>query len=171
MTRAEAKVIAVAVEFLTEQGHEAMAWTLKRLLPQKRKPLAFRPVAPGKDRAERRKTKAEARRSTRPLVEARADGRCEAATYVTGPCSGSLHWDHFWGRGKVPPAVEAEWMLCERHDRLKTLNEPTRENWIRVFQQHCIGHGYVEEAAKCQWQIELEQAQHPARLEEPSNGR
>jgi hypothetical protein len=114
---------------------------------------------PGKTRAERRQSKAEARRSTRPLVAARAAGRCEVA--ALGGCRGALHWDHFFGRGKVPPSVELEWMLCEEHDHRKTENVPSRAWWLEVFKLHAASHGYQDALDRCEKSLALELAQHP----------
>lgn len=114
----------------------------------------------------RRETKAEERRSTRPIVEARAGGVCEVR--ALGGCRGRLVWDHFWGRGKVPPSVEAEWMLCEEHNHRKTDWQPTRVWWIGVFRMHCAMHGYAEQVAKCDGAMSLEEAQHPESRSERS---
>jgi hypothetical protein len=124
-------------------------------------------VLPGTTRAERRQTKAQARRATRPLVEARAAGRCEAALAdAGGVCRGRLIWDHFFGRGKVPPSVELEWLICAEHDRLKTASETpdgetSRAFWVRVFDRHSARYGYQDALDRCARALAIELAQHP----------
>lgn len=130
------------------------------------KALGRRGRAPGKTVQERRESKQEARRSTRPLVEARENGQCAVA--AIGGCRGHLVWDHFFGRGKVPPSVETEWMLCDEHNRQKTdwakpggqVGEG-RAYWLALFRLHAGLHGYADAVAKADAQLALERAQHP----------
>lgn len=132
------------------------------------KALRKRGRAPGKTQEQRREAKGAARRATRPLVEARENGRC--AVSAIGGCRGRLIWDHFFGRGKTPPAVETEWMLCDEHNRQKTdWQKPGgtvgegRAYWLALFRLHAGLHGYTDVVAKCDAQLALERAQHPER--------
>ncbi len=142
---------------------------------------------PGRSRAERSRERQAERLETRPLVEARARGRCEAVAalapgafsaevlrdlpearpeawrdlYSIGPCYGRLIWDHFFGRGKVDPDVEFEWMICETHDRMKTDNDPSHLLWLRLFRLHCAQHRYTRSLTMLVGKIALEEAQNP----------
>ena len=142
--------------------HEAKR--LRRAI-RKARPGIEKPKAPGVSQRERAKTKREKRRETRPLVAERDQG---CAVRAIGGCRGNLVWDHFFGRGKVPPAVETEWFLCEAHNQRKTDNVPSRTYWLALFRLHCQSHGYSEVADRCAVLMELEAAQHPVavRIEE-----
>ena len=136
---------------------------LSGLLPAP--PLVFgqeglRPESPGRLKPSKL-SKAAARRNTRPKVEARANGRCEAGI---PSCRGRLHWDHFFGRAKVPPSVELEWMICEEHDHQKTCNVPSRLTWLNRFLLHAIRYDYADAVERTRNAITLEMAQHPQKV-------
>lgn len=128
---------------------------LDRLTERKR---LRKTIAAGRMKPSRAQKKA-ARASTRPLVAARENGWC--AVRALGGCRGRLVWDHFWGRGKVPPGVEREWMLCEEHDHQKTDGIPDRAHWLMLYAMHCRFYGYDDEARKAEAMRDLELAQHP----------
>jgi hypothetical protein len=107
---------------------------------------------------QRRESLRQRRRSTRAECEARAGGLCEIR--ALGGCSGRLHHDHFFGRGKEKPDMRLEWMLCEAHHHRKTENIPSRASWLELFKLHAQSHGYEEVVAKCEGAIALEYAQH-----------
>jgi hypothetical protein len=125
--------------------------------PRKR---VARDVGPDR-KAERKATKAQARRATRPIVVERAGGYCEAKPWISTPCGGRLVWDHFFGRGKVPPDHRLEWMICADHDAAKTANAPSRAAWMVIFHAHARNHGYDEAAVMAHNAHALEVAQHP----------
>jgi hypothetical protein len=119
-----------------------------------------KPAAPGTTKRQRKASRATAARVEYDAVVAR-DARCTVRTPALGPCSGPLHIDHHWGRGKAPTLRQNCRRLCLAHDRAKTDNRPTRLAWLLDFRIHAELHGYAEEVAKTDGQIALERAQHP----------
>ena len=101
------------------------------------------------------------RREIREAIMAR-DRICTAGEGL-GQHSGSLEWDHQWGRGKGCPPESAEngRALCGRHHNMKHGAHPSRMAWLRDFRRHAERYGYAAEVAKCDRAIALERAQHP----------
>ena len=119
------------------------------------------PRAPGKTQGERRAETLADRRPVYEAVRERDAGLCTVQLAVMGECSGALHIDHQWGRGKEPTQLENCRDLCARHDRMKTDGDPNRLLWLCDFREWATLHGYREEAEKAERQIALERAQHP----------
>mgnify|MGYP000858775972 FL=1 len=161
MTRTEEKRLRAFAATLRGSGLDMRARELEEMLPKRTRRPASPPRAPGKSKEERRQEKREARQATRKLCEERAGGYCEAALYIHSRCDGPLTWDHYWGRGKVPPNHEAEWMICRGHHDEKGAGDPTRQRWHEAFREHALRHGYAEQIDRCDRFIALERAQHP----------
>lgn len=122
-------------------------------------------LAPGRSREDRRREKSTTNREVYADVKDRDAGLCTVQLAAMGKCSGALHMDHQWGRGKEPTTVENCRMLCARHDRMKTENETddghSRLLWLCDYREHALSHDYYAEVAKADAQIALERAQHP----------
>ncbi len=150
------RVVLQKAERFDNLGFREDAEDLRALLPPPRRPSPSRV-----ERKAKKVAKGEARRATRPLCEERAGGCCEVAIYARTRCEGALTWDHYWGRGKVPPNHEAEWMICRGHHDEKGAGDPSRLAWHQIFREHALRHGYHEQIDACDRAIALERAQHP----------
>jgi len=99
-------------------------------------------------KAERKAAKAEETSAIRDAVMARSRGRCECGCGQVLGQFGDGQLDHFWGRAKAPQSTQNCWMLAETCHRLKTLNKPSAESWLRDFIRHCERHSLLAEVVK-----------------------
>lgn len=88
----------------------------------------------------------------RGAVVDRAECRCESCGKW---CGFDGHWDHFWGRAKVPESLENSWYLCISCDHHKTVNDPCNAWWVDTFRTHCLNHGYFDEAHRCEVRLDV----------------
>lgn len=77
-------------------------------------------------------------------VNERSGLRCECRkTGGRCPQMGFAH-DHFWGgngRRRSMQSPESVWFLCGFHNEERTLNRPSREWWLRAFEEHVLANG------------------------------
>lgn len=163
-TRRKVRRLLEELALLEADGHElGLSRRASEILPElrERPSRKLRPF-PIEDRApvDRGEGAAEHRRRIRAEVMMR-DLTCQAAGFLGLRCSGAPEFDHFFGRGRVPETKETCWLLCTRHHRLKTDNEPNRAAWLRLFLAHAARHGYLYAARLARKALALESAQHP----------
>jgi hypothetical protein len=129
---------------------------------------------PGESKAakrERRRAEIPARRQKVYAAVDKRSGCCEEDNGVIMCLSDDrLEHDHFWGRGKVKETVRNVWRLCKWHHDQKTANDPDRATWIRRFRHHCLNYRYMDEVAKCDRALALEEAQHPGAVARETEG-
>lgn len=131
--------------FLEQNGGAA----LLGLLPKARVPKALPGVSLKEKRAEKKRKHREETGSIRAVVIERAGGHCEADAragyFDQHDCVGGLELDHFYGgsgRRRQQQGRETCWVLCRRHHRMKTNNDPSLAHWDSIFAAHCRYHGY-----------------------------
>jgi hypothetical protein len=93
-------------------------------------------------------------REIRAYVFGRASGNCECG------CGRRLdpgELDHFFGRGRVETAHTC-WALSHACHQAKTLNQPSRGQWLLAFAAHCRRHHYVGERERAEAALQFYRA-------------
>lgn len=151
LSRWTAETLLELVDEYTEDGalppYQVIAVEkLKEAFEASTKPK--RPGPQARKSAKKKRDRIAINREVHDLVEARANGLCEACAEpfaLTDP----MEMDHLWGRAKAPTLLENCWGLHSQScGMLKTHNKPSRAYWLRRFREHAERHGYTAQVRK-----------------------
>lgn len=146
--RISAKTAQVALDILvpSQWTNRAIAELEAALKPKRSVKLARA------RKAVKAKTKREETAEIRAAVMKRADGACEACRRLfTEDMPGQM--DHMFSR-REPQTERSCWALCFGCHKIKTLNSPSAEAWLRGFWGHALKHGFREEAERARRRLE-----------------